>query len=465
MPTTAMHRFVQESALSAPARAVYEWHARPGAFERLAPPWQALRVVERCGGIEDGGRLVFDARFGPFTRRWVAVHRDVVPGERFTDEQVRGPFAAWIHTHRFVPAGEAASRLVDEVEYRLPFGAAGAALGGAFAEREIARLFRFRHRRTSDDLARHAAYAARPRLTVAMSGASGLVGGALAPFLATGGHAVRPLVRRAAAPGSGEIAWDPARGTIDAAALEGCDAVVHLAGENIGAGRWTPARKAAIRESRVASTRLLCETLARCARPPRVLVAASAVGWYGASGGDDARDETAPAGSGFLAELTRAWEAALEPARAAGIRVVALRTGVVLAAQGGALAKMLPAFRAGAGGPIGSGRQWMSWIALDDLVGIAHAALFEESWSGPVNAVSPEPVRQAELARTLGRVLRRPALLPLPAFAVRALFGEMGQALLLDGARIVPGRLAAAGFPYLAPRLEQALRSELGREA
>jgi hypothetical protein len=463
MPSSATQRFIKESVLSAPARAVYDWHARPGAFERLAPPWQALRTVERSGGIANGGRVVFDSRFGPITRRWEAVHRDAVPGERFTDEQLRGPFASWVHTHRFVVEGEHASRLVDEIEYRLPLGAPGAALGGAFAEREIARLFRFRHRRTRDDLARHAAYAGHPRLMVAMSGASGLVGRALAPFLTTGGHAVRPLVRRAAAPGSGEIAWDPARGELDAAALEGCDAVVHLAGENIGAARWTPARKEAIRESRVASTRLLCEALARMARPPRVLVAASAVGWYGASDDERGLDEEAPPGHGFLAELTGAWEAALEPARAAGIRVVALRIGVVIAAQGGALAKMLPAFKAGLGGPIGGGKQWVSWIALDDLVGVAHAALFEESWSGPVNAVSPQAVRQAELARTLGRVLRRPALLPLPAFAVRSLFGEMGQELLLDGARIVPGRLAAAGFPFLHASLEQALRVELGR--
>jgi len=463
MPSPATQRFVEECALPAPAGAVYDWHARPGAFERLAPPWQRLRIVERSGGIADGGRVAFDACFGPVTRRWEAVHRDAVPGERFTDEQLRGPFASWVHTHRFVPLGEQQSRLLDEIEYRLPFGVPGAVLGGALAEREIARLFRFRHRRTREDLARHAAYAGRPRLVVAISGASGLVGGALASFLTTGGHAVRRLVRRAVAPGSGEIAWDPKRGELDATALEGCDAVVHLAGENIGAARWTPARKEAIRESRVASTRLLCEALARMARPPRALVAASAIGWYGASDGDAPIDEGAPAGSGFLAELTRAWEAALEPARAAGIRVVALRTGVVMAAQGGALTKMLPAVKAGLGGPIGSGRQWVSWIALDDLVGIAHAALFEESWSGPVNAVSPQPVRQAELARTLGRVLRRPALLPLPAFAVRALFGEMGQELLLDGARIVPGRLAAAGFPFLYASLEEALRLELGR--
>ncbi len=465
MPAATPQRFTRESLLRAPAPAVYDWHARPGAFERLAPPWQALRIVEQSGGIDAGGRVVFDARFGPLTRRWVAVLRDAVPGECFTDEQLRGPFASWVHTHRFVADGEGTSRLVDEIAYRLPFGAAGAALGGALAERELARLFRFRHRRTRDDLTRHAAYVDRPRLVVAMSGASGLVGGALAPLLTTGGHTVKRLVRRAARPGSGEIAWYPARGALDPTALEGCDAIVHLAGENIGAARWTAPRKAAIRDSRVASTRLLCEALARMARPPGVLVAASAIGWYGASDDDRACDEQAPPGTGFLADLTQAWEAALEPARTAGIRIVALRLGVVIAAQGGALAKMLPAFRTGLGGPIGGGRQWVSWIALDDLVGIAHAALFEESWSGPINAVSPQAVRQAELAATLGRVLRRPAVLPLPAFAVRALFGEMGQELLLDGARVEPRRLLDAGFPFLHARLEDALRYELGREA
>lgn len=459
----AARRFVADSTLPASARDVYEWHARPGAFERLAPPWQRIEVVSREGGIEDRGRVVFDARFGPLNRRWVAAHRDAVPGEGFVDEQLEGPFAAWVHTHRFLPLEEGTSRLVDEIVYRLPFGALGDAFGGATAKRELERLFRFRHRRTREDLLQHARYAERPRLTVAVTGAGGLIGSALSSFLTTGGHCVLRLVRGAPT-AADAVSWDPRRGTIDAAALEGIDALVHLAGENIGAGRWTPARKESIRRSRVEGTRLVAETVARLARPPKVVLSASAIGWYGAQADDPPRGEDAAPGTGFLAELCRDWEAAMEPARAAGLRVVTPRIGVVVSARGGALAKMLPAFRAGLGGPVGSGRQWVSWIALDDLVGILHAALFERGISGPVNAVSPEPVTNRELTRTLARVLRRPAVLPLPAAAVRAIFGEMGEELLLSSAKIEPRRLVEAGYPFLRPSLEEALRVELGRE-
>lgn len=475
-----IRRFVADSLLPASARAAYGWHARPGAFERLVPPWQRIEVVSRIGGIDEGGRVVFDLRAGPLKRRWVAAHRDAVPGEQFVDEQLEGPFDSWVHTHRFVPLADESSRLVDEIVYRLPLGRLGDALGGGIARRELERLFRFRHRRTREDLERHARYAERPRLTVAISGAGGLVGEALSAFLATGGHRVLRLVRGPSRSGAGtsgaagtagtagtmrgEVAWDPRRGTIDAAALEGIDALVHLAGENISAGRWTPERKESIRRSRVDGTRLIAETVARLARPPQVVISASAVGWYGLRADDPPRDEEAAPGSGFLAEVCREWEAAMEPARAAGLRVVTPRIGVVLSARGGALAKLLPPFRAGLGGPVGSGRQWMSWIALDDLVGVIHDALFERGWSGPLNAVSPAPVTNGELTRTLARVLRRPGLMPLPAAAVRLIFGEMGEELLLASARIEPRRLVEAGFAFLRPSLEEALRVELGRE-
>jgi hypothetical protein len=268
------------------------------------------------------------------------------------------------------------------------------------------------------------------------------------------------MVRRGAGPG--EIAWDPAAGTLNVASLEGLDGVVHLAGENISASRWTPEVKSRIRASRVEGTRLLCEGLAKLKRPPQVLVSASAIGWYG-DAGDAALDETGAAGRGFLPEVCAAWENATEPARAAGIRVVNLRIGIVLAAKGGALARMLTPFKLGMGGPVGSGRQVMSWIALDDLLGIIEAALWDSRFSGPVNATAPHPVTQAQFARTLGSVLGRPAVAPLPGAVVRLAFGEMGQALLLEGARVLPRRLLDAGFPFQTPGLEGALRSELGR--
>jgi uncharacterized protein (TIGR01777 family) len=302
-------------------------------------------------------------------------------------------------------------------------------------------------------------------MLVAVTGSTGLVGGALTPRLAAGGHQVVRLVRPATTallPGERAVSWDPAAGAIDSTGLVGVDAVVHLAGESIASGRWTEARKRRIRASRVGSTRLLAEALARLARPPRVLVAASATGYYGDRGDEVLREESAP-GSGFLAGVCREWEAAAEPAARHGIRVVHLRIGLVLSRAGGALASLLTPFRLGAGGPVGSGAQYWSWITLDDLLGAILHALTTEALAGPVNAVAPNPVSNREFAKTLGRVLRRPALLRLPAFAARLVLGEMADALLLASARVVPARLQATGYAFRAPTLEGALRHELGR--
>ncbi len=301
-------------------------------------------------------------------------------------------------------------------------------------------------------------------LRIAVTGSSGLVGTRLAGFLTQRGHQVERMVRCSAHPGTGEIFWDPATGEIDAAALEGIDCVVHLAGENVGAGRWTQARKDAIRTSRVAGTRLLSKTLAKLAKLPRTLIAASAVGYYGDRGDEPLTEDSLP-GAGFLADVCREWEAATRPAREAGIRVVNLRTGVVLSAVGGALARMLTPFKLGLGGVVGTGRQYMSWITLDDLVAAIHHVTVTDEVSGPVNAVSPSPVTNREFTKTLGRVLRRPTILPLPAAVVRLLFGEMGRALLLEGARVVPSRLLASGFEFAHPTLDGALRHTLGRSA
>jgi uncharacterized protein (TIGR01777 family) len=450
-----------QSRLSHPAEEVFAWHGRPGAFERLTPPWERVRVLERSGGLTDGSRVVIEIRRGPLRLRWVARHRDYEAGRRFADEQVKGPFRSWVHTHRFEPLEGGESLLEDHVDYRLPLGPLGQALAGRSVERTLARLFRFRHARTAADLARHRAVADRGPLRVAITGASGLIGESLGAFLSAGGHAVARLVRRVAR-GPDEIAWDPAAGKIDAARLAGVDAVVHLAGESVAAGRWTAARKRRILESRVGSTRLLAETLARLEQGPRVLVSASAIGYYGDRGDRRLTEESEP-GRGFLAEVCQAWEAAAEPARRAGIRVVHPRIGLVLSGRGGALARMLLPFRLGLGGVVGSGRQVASWIALDDVVGAIHHLLFADGVAGPVNLAAPVAVPHRELVRTLGRVLRRPTRLPLPAAAVRVLLGEMGQALLLDGARVEPARLLAGGFRFLHPDLEGALRSELGR--
>jgi len=288
-----------------------------------------------------------------------------------------------------------------------------------------------------------------------------MIGSALATSLAASGHRVVRLVRGGARGAAPEVSWDPAAGVVDAASLEGLDAVIHLAGENIGAKRWTAARKAAIRDSRSRGTRLLCETLARLDRPPKVLLCASAVGYYG-DRGDETLDESAPRGVGFLAEVCGAWEAATEPAARRGIRVALLRFGVVLSASGGALPRMLVPFRLGLGGRVGSGRQWMSWVTLDDAVAAIRFALLESALERAVNVVAPEPVTNRTFTRILGRVLGRPALLPAPGFALRLALGEMAGELLLASQRVRPARLLEAGFEFRHADLEGALRHELG---
>ncbi len=454
--------FTRRVLVAAPATHVFDWHARPGALERLIPPWEDIRVLRRTGGIEDGARTVIQMRKGPFKLRWVAVHRDFVPGRQFVDEQVSGPFATWQHAHRVTPEGHDQAYLEDQITYRLPGGKLGQWLAGPKVQSDLHRTFRFRHRRTTDDLSRHLAQAHRPRLHVAISGASGLIGRNLAAFLTTGGHTVTTLVRRSPRHGRREAGWDPYAGLIDTVALEGTDAVIHLSGRSVSAWRWTESVKREIWDSRVKTTRFLAESLARLDRPPRALITASAVGCYG-DRGEEAVDEDSSPGAGFLAELCREWEAATEPARAAGIRVVNLRVGLVITAAGGVLPRLLLPFGLGLGGVLGSGRQYMSWIALDDLLGAVLHLLYADELDGPVNAVSPQPLTNRGFTRTLGAVLRRPTVLPIPAFVLRTLFGEMGQALFLDGARVEPRRLQGhPEFRYLYPTLESALRHELG---
>lgn len=300
-------------------------------------------------------------------------------------------------------------------------------------------------------------------MKILISGSHGLVGSALGKLLSNDGHEVIRLVRRQRQLGEPEIEWYPDKGIIDAQDLEGLDAVVHLAGESIAAGRWTSERKREILESRVKGTALLSETLARLSRPPGVFVSASAIGYYG-NRGDELLTEASSPGNDFLAHVCVEWEKATAPAAEKGIRTVLTRFGLILDANGGALERMLTPFRMGIGGRLGNGKQWMSWIALDDVAGAIRAVIRDRFVSGPVNFVSPFPVTNAEFTKTLGSVLQRPTFLPVPAFAVRLAFGEMGDALLLSGQRVEPTVLPARGFSFLLPRLEFALKHILGRQ-
>ena len=299
-------------------------------------------------------------------------------------------------------------------------------------------------------------------MKVAVTGSHGLIGTELGAELGRLGHHVTPLVR--SRPGPGEAAWDPAKGTIEAEKLEGHDAVVHLAGVGIGDHRWTAEHKRAVLDSRVQGTGLLARTLAELSSPPKLLVSGSAVGFYGYQGGDEIMTEASPKGDGFLADVVDAWEQAATPAADAGIRVVKLRSGVVLTGKGGALGKQLLPFKLGIAGKLGRGRQWLSWILLDDEVAAIVHLLTSESMQGPVNATSPAPVTNAEFTATLARVLKRPAFMPVPPLALHALFGkEMTEEMLLGGQRVLPTVLQESGFVFAHPELEEALRHTLGR--
>ena len=299
-------------------------------------------------------------------------------------------------------------------------------------------------------------------MRVLLSGSSGLVGSALIPALVSGGHEVVCLVRSQPRDEASEVRWDPQAGEIDGAGLKGVDAAVHLAGESRAAGRWTAARKDRILESRVRGTRLLAEALAGLEQRPAVLVSASAVGYYG-DRGEETLTEESDSGSAFLSEVCRQWEAATGPAAEAGIRVVNLRSGVVLSTVGGALPRLLTPFRLGVGGTLGSGKQFMSWIAIDDVVGAILHVLTTETLRGPVNAVAPQARTNREFTKTLGRVLQRPTLLPMPAFAARLTFGQMADELLLCSQRAEPAKLVASGYKFRFPELEGALRHLLGK--
>jgi uncharacterized protein (TIGR01777 family) len=298
-------------------------------------------------------------------------------------------------------------------------------------------------------------------MKVLVTGATGLVGSELVPFLTAGGHEVYRLTRSNAVEAN-DITWNPDAGELPKARLEGMDAVVHLAGENIAASRWNPVVKERLRHSRVDTTRFLCEALAQLQHPPKTLICASAIGYYGDRGSEILTESAAP-GRGFLAEMCRDWEAACEPARQKGMRVVNLRIGVVLSPKGGGLAKMLTPFRMGVGGVIGSGRQYWSWISIDDVVGVIDHCLTSPQLSGAVNATAPSPVTNRDFTKTLGAVLRRPTVFPMPGFVAKIMLGEMAEDLLLGSARVMPNRLSESNYRFHHPTLEGSLRHLLGQ--
>ncbi|MDQ2629194.1 MAG: TIGR01777 family oxidoreductase [Actinomycetota bacterium] len=446
---------VFSSTVAAPQAEVFAWHERPGAFTRLSAPWQRMRLIAEADSVRDGtAELAL-----PGGLRWIAEHQAAGydPPRRFVDELGGHGLASlptrlamrWRHTHEFDDLGEGATRMTDVVDTPIP---------GSM----LRPMFVYRHRQLADDIAAHrrAGQHGLGPITVAVTGSSGLVGSALTAFLSTGGHRVIRLVRCVAGT-SDERQWNP--DDPDRELLAGVDAVIHLAGASI-AGRFTAGHRRAIRDSRIGPTRRLAELVARSTDGPSALICASAVGYYGHDRDDDVLTEDSQRGDGFLADVVADWEDALAPAEQAGKRVLRVRTGIVQSPRGGTLRLLRPLFAAGLGGRLGDGRQWLSWIGIDDLIDVYHRALWDTGLSGAVNAVAPNPVRNSDYTDILGRVLHRPTILPVPRLGPRVLLGDQGaRELALASQRVLPERLHHADHRFRMPELEPALRHLLGR--
>jgi len=453
--------FLHESKINAPRNVVWEWHNQEGAFDRLTPPWENLESISAPEDLSPGGTRIIKMKVGPIKMKWVAEHTDLIEGELFADRMVRGPFKRWWHTHRFIEHGKEVTIVRDEVSYDIPFGFLGRLFGGRYVRKMIDNMFTSRSISLQRDIKRHQSFSGLPRKRILVSGASGLIGSHLIPFLDTGGHELIQLVRREPT-NENQRYWNPANGELDPTLFDGIDAVIHLGGVGIGDKRWTKKRKESILNSRKDSVTLLSETIASLDEKPEVFIVASAIGIYGNRGDEDI-DENSTYGEGFLTDTAMVWESSADASRAAGIRTIHLRSGIVLNPKGGALGRMLFPFKMGAGGPIGSGKQWMSWISMDDHIAAIQHLMMTPQCDGAYNLTAPNPVRQKSFAKTLGRVLRRPAFAPLPGFVLRILFGELARPLLLEGQKVYPRRLLESGFEFEHQNLEDALRDSLGK--
>lgn len=432
---------------------LFAWHMQPAALQRMLPPWRKIKILSSgWSPASIGSTVEMSIRLGPFWRKWTSQHTDWKKGEYFIDQQIEGPFHFWRHVHRFLPNGDHSSFLEDEIEYAPPFSLLSFFPGKL--QREIEKVFNWRHARLAGDLAAYERYP-KKKMRILLSGASGLLGSNLTNFLRAGGHDVVRLVRKKTrAPDA--IVWDPENGIVPREELEGFTAVIHLAGANIAEKRWTLARKKELFQSRSRDTWVLAHALARLQAPPSVFISASAVGYYGDQGTTLVTEES-KAGKGFLADLCQHWERASEVLRERGIRVVHTRLGSVISPQGGALKVLLPLFRVGLGASLGKGDQWFSWIGVDDAVYAFYHVLMTPDLQGAVNLTSPICVTNKEFGAILAKACKRPYFFRIPAPLLNMVLGDMSRELLLTSIRAYPEKLLRSGFDFRTPELSSAI--------
>ncbi|MBE1514126.1 TIGR01777 family oxidoreductase [Nesterenkonia halotolerans] len=501
--------FEYETHLPFSREDVFDWYSRPGALVRLHPPFAGRVIEEPSNGLKDGSESVLGINlpsiFGttlaavadiagsatPLPVRgytkWRARHTDFRPGRGFADEMISGPAKSWRHDRSFEDDGTSMV-LREKVTYELPvvgkLPSAVQKLVSRQFEAELTRIFAFRGRQSSDDLAFHQAHGrlasqlaldphhvpgAAPVKVVAVSGATGLIGRQVCALLGGAGIEVRRMVRGSADPQAGEIAWDPDAGTLDPESLREVDAVIHLAGHPL-ASRFTEEHKKKVLDSRVEGTALIATTLASLESADqrgRVLISGSAIGYYGATPADRSGisgplTEDSPAGSDFLAEVCEKWEESTAPAKNAGVRTAMIRTGIVQTPAGGALSQLLPLYTVGAGGPLGD-KEWQSWISIDDIAAMIVHLVFNPEAEGPVNGVGPEPVTAKQYSKILASVMRRPSAIPVPAFGPKLVLGEQGAKEIVGADQQVSAEKAQTlGYAFRHHTLKEALEHVLG---
>ncbi len=454
--------FIKKIRIRTSVEKLFTWHEGKGAVLRLTPPWIPLKIIARSGeGIQEGAKIRFKIKFFKIPMVWESEHINYQKNKFFKDMQTKGPFPLWVHSHMFRQDGTHHSIMEDKIEFKLPFQTLTRPFY-KFVIKEFERMFAYRHRILKYDLENNANRNGEKK-RILISGSGGTIGSALIPFLQTLGHDIIRLVRKKGKLVNDELFWDPYRGILDLEKAGKLDAVINLNGVNITDKRWTEKQKQSIFDSRVISTRLLAQKTACLDHVPDVFLSASAIGFYG-EGGDTILTENNHAGDYFISKVCRQWEnASIEAFKKTNIRCVQLRTGVALTPAGGALAKMMLLFRLGLGAQFSHGRQYMSWISIEDVLAGILYILNHDKITGPVNLTSPCPVTNKEFSKTLATVFSKKILFAVPEFAAKVLWGKMGKETFLASVRVMPEKLLNNGFNFQHKNLLPALIDLLGR--
>nr|MBA3750105.1 TIGR01777 family protein [Nitrosopumilus sp.] len=458
------NNFVKQIQLSTDATDVFDYHTREGALDRLMPPWSLLTLIKNNKDIKNGSVTILKLKLGPIGIKWIAEHLGYIQNRQFQDRMIKGPFRSWLHTHSFIPSDFDHCTMEDRIDYSLASGIARSKFINDLIQNNLNQIFYYRHRILKNDMTLRKLVRKNRRKKILITGSTGLIGSALIPLLKiVGEHNVTKMVR----PSSKNIdnnlqvvKWDPDKEKIIINDLEGYDLIIHLGGENIF-GRWSNSKKQSLMESRIKTTRLLCNSIIKLTKPPSTFICASAIGFYGNRGSEILTEESS-AGSGFLSDLCQKWEESTETAKSIGIRVINLRFGMVLTPRGGILQKLVKPSIFKIGLQMGSENQYISWVSIEDVIGSILYSIDDSSIQGPVNIVSPNPVTILDFSRILSSVLKNKIMIPLSKRLLKLAFGEFADSVVSSSSFVLPKKLSSIGYPYMNPDLEDTLRLLLG---